>query len=454
MRHRGLVIAAAVLAITVGLPGPAGIEPALASHGTDLAGPPDADGHMAHCDVSFSTATIGQYTIKCQYGPVSGYLRDVNVRFYRTNGQWFEVGSTDYQSTPERVTESGNGRRTYSVGTYNEDVDMSRPPECRYAFIDQSRYDGGGYWNNYYNSSACSASLRPVGEAAVTPAEHWPGGSGPVAPMAQPAVTCSRVMVDRETTFANFTAEATTELPAGAADGWSWDWGDSTPAWPNRTAGHDYPALETMPTNGWTATVTLTRTRGSEVVTKTCAVRVDFNQPDKSEAGSDSTSEDDYDCPTGLGWINPLAILKILKCLFIPSGADLDGLSDFYGEAKTKAPFSYLVQVVTFVPDVMGSLAAGGVDGATYDDGSPNCGSGVFTGGRVTGGGTPVIDLPGTADGVAISNPTGCAAGTGGVQSVDDDGGQWFARMHQLMKILYLVGLAIGVWSIVTWAIS
>jgi hypothetical protein len=346
---------------------------------------------------------------------------------------------------------AGNG---YGSGSYPAEPPLPLPSVTSSGVV-QVRTTNGDYW------SGREANIVELNDPTMPdsyPVQYYEGGStgagdsAPVPPMGAPTLSCSRVMVDRETTFANFTSAGTNAPPEGAVDTFSWAWGDGTPNWPKATAGHDYPALDTMPENGWTATVTLSRTRGAEVVTGTCALRVDFNQPDKSEAGSDSTTEDDYDCPSGWGWLNPLSILKILKCLFIPSGSDLDGLSDFYGEAKTKAPFSYAAQALTFVPSMMGSLAAGGEDGKSYDDGTPNCGRGAFIGQGDSA--NPMIDLPGAGGPVQVPQEGSCGTSTGGAQTVGNDGGDWFGKMRTLMQILYLLALAIFVWSVVTWAIS
>ncbi len=424
-------------------------EPAYASDQTSPLAAPDGHGNYGYCNVTLRAPASGSTTkrplVSCAVA--AGTVSDLQITISEFTGpSGVSTGPFSFSGWPSSwltfpAPGQVRGIWTGSVPAGTGEVSSATITGCAVTLDGVTRPMDCAFLPNGGTSPPAFRS------------QYFEGGTAQVPPMSAPTLSCSRVMVDRATTFANFTSAATGDPPpAGSSDAFSWAWGDGTPNWPNRTAGHDYPALETMPANGWTATVTLSRTRGAEVVTGTCALRVDFNQPDKSEAGSDATSEDDYDCPSGIGWINPLAILKILKCLFIPSDADLDGLADFYGEAKTKAPFSYAVQVLTFVPAVMGQLAAGGADGASYDDGSPNCGEGVFTGGQTTGGGTPLLDLPGT-NGVQVPSVLGCGSGTGGAQSVND-GGQWFQRMRMLFQILYLVGLAIGVWSIVTWAIS
>jgi hypothetical protein len=70
----------------------------------------------------------------------------------------------------------------------------------------------------------------------------------------------------------------------------------------------------------------------------------------------DEPLNDSYDCPTGLAWLNPLAIVNIMKCLFIPSEADLNGLSELWGDVSGKMPFSVAWSLLNFIPSTLSRI--------------------------------------------------------------------------------------------------
>jgi len=67
-------------------------------------------------------------------------------------------------------------------------------------------------------------------------------------------------------------------------------------------------------------------------------------------ASSTGTEADDTDCPTGVGWINPLSIGSILRCLFIPTdfGSDWETLQT---GAESNYPLGPVIFVTTTVTD-------------------------------------------------------------------------------------------------------
>jgi hypothetical protein len=273
-----------------------------------------------------------------------------------------------------------------------------------------------------------------VTQTNTTPPQPLASGVNPVPAVPPFTVTdCSRSLYqDGSTRYATFRSGTVTPL-TGTTDTYSWDFGDSTTPATTATAQHTYTA--TMPSGGWTATLTVTRTGNgttytSDPVTATCALRVDWLNPNSTTPTTTTPDEEDSDCPTGFGWLNPLAIIKTLKCLFIPSEDAVNSLGNLWGDMTTKAPFSWAYEVVTFPGEIFQAIHDSAEDAREAE-----------------GGGNACADLlPGVGDDTPTGNTSSCYA--------EAQYGSVFTVFRTVFWYLFLLGTALGIWHAITWAVS
>lgn len=242
-------------------------------------------------------------------------------------------------------------------------------------------------------------SVGATGPAGVPTAEEvLPyGGFPPEGDVADPAVSCTRVLSQNAGNNVG-TFDGTVESDVNAVDTYEWDWGDGATAGTALDGQHVYPAVGSMPTGGWTATVTVSRTPNtghafSDDTTApkeaTCALRVDFLNPTQTvPGGSEVDTGEDDDCPSGWGWLNPAAIVNVLKCLFIPT-------DDHWGDLSESFEGSFLDMLLTPITVVTGGVAA-------IRDGYEYLAGPDFTG--VEGGRRNYISCRGPSANVPIGN--------------------------------------------------
>lgn len=288
------------------------------------------------------------------------------------------------------------------------------------------------------------------------PADYFFGGSvGYIPPLSGtvPTLACSRILSQNNGSNVATVNATNTGGTSGYTATYSWAWGDSTTAGTAINMQHIYPALTSMPSGGWTATLTASYTAptgyeyspGVTTATRTCSLRIDYLNPSSTTVGTDIDSQDDADCPTGFGWINPLAIVKIAKCLFIPSSSSMSAFSHSFDGATSKAPFSYVAEVMAFIPDRFAEIQDGIAEGAgtcrsflsTFDS------SGNMTSGSAT--------LPGTSTSPNVADPGG-----GATFSVNCGHTQpwWISLIRGFTTAIALLALGFGVYRSIVWAIS
>lgn len=342
------------LVLVVGL-----ATPALAEHGPYPLAAPDSHGNYAYCKVRTlrETGYANSYAlVTCNFGGANptDLLIDIDINGDGTRDFSHSGWSSSWLSFPS----TGRLQARWGAKVYNPSIDSERTGTS----ITQCKMTQGGV----QRAIGCTVQSG-AGDLPPYPPQWFVGGTEILAPLSTPAPTCSRTLSSKEETFAWFKAGVSNVPEANATDAFSWQWGDGTAPWGQAESGHDYPVLSSQPANGWTATVTVTRTRGTETTTATCGLRVDFHNPDKSAPGSTDGGEGGHECPTGFGWINPLAIVKIAKCLFIPTQTTTNGLRSVWGDLSTKVPFSYGVDVVTYLPDRLGEVKQG-INGVSGQD--------------------------------------------------------------------------------------
>lgn len=239
---------------------------------------------------------------------------------------------------------------------------------------------------------------------------------------------------------AQFTAN---ESQTGYTDTWAWDFGDGGTA-TTREPDHVYGSLATAPEGGWIAVVTITRTGDGTLYpvgpeTLECELRVDFLNPDQSQVGSPDQEQEDSDCPSGWGFLNPLAFVKTLKCLFVPTEFDTEAVSESFSEAF---PFDWLGETYSASTALLDRFQE-----EVDNDGSGGCHNrpGITAPLSGVGGEDITIRLP-------LPDAEGCASGmVEGSAPTDIDaevGDLW--GMHEQLRLVLKVMLYVGfVW----WAI-
>lgn len=210
-----------------------------------------------------------------------------------------------------------------------------------------------------------------------TPTSSTPLASGVGAELPSPptpAGACSRTLGSLGSDYhGTFRIVLDEPAPSGATDAFGWDFGDSSTDAATAVAQHSYGDLSTMPANGWTATGTVTRTGDGvtydddPAVVLTCTLRVDFRNPDQSDAGGVDPDDEDADCPAGFGWLNPLAIVKVLKCLFVPTSAGED--ADAFSTALDGSIFGIVTIPIGILSDAWGRLWSHAAETALDCDG-------------------------------------------------------------------------------------
>lgn len=289
-----------------------------------------------------------------------------------------------------------------------------------------------------------SGQINAAGESSTPSDPSNPLGSGAYPTPDVPTftdTTCSRIL--SQNNGANIATFHDTVTPlTGATDTYSWDWGDATTAGTTQNPQHIYPALTSQPDGGWTATLTVTRTgngtayNATPVRTATCALRIDYLNPEQSTPAT--TTQDpatDPDCPSGFGWLNPLSIIKALKCLFIPSSESVASLGTLWGDMTTKAPFSYAYEVVTFPGAVIQAIHDAALDTRTDDSGGTTCAD-------VSGGAFDNL----VGENHAQNGTTNCALETKAAGSL--------TVFRTMIWYLFLIGTALAIWQAITWTVS
>lgn len=285
-----------------------------------------------------------------------------------------------------------------------------------------------------------SYRVRYEGCGGTTPTAYpddwFTGGQAVLPTPSDTPPPCTRVL--SQNNGSNIGSFKTNEpVDASVSTAYSWDFGDSSTDATTANPQHIFPALADMPDGGWTTTLTVTRT-GDGITTDpgptvaTCSLRVDFLNPTQSvAAGTDQDESDDTDCPTGFGWINPLAILKVLKCLFIPSSESVDSLGDIWGDVTTKAPFSWAYEIVELPAHFFDDMYDSAYEQYNSDGGGPAC----------------TNLAPGTA-------PVGGAEVTNCEIAETIGGSSGWAAVQTVITGLFLIALAMGVYQTVVWTIS
>lgn len=300
----------------------------------------------------------------------------------------------------------------------------------------------------YYSGGAAGSAFLPsppLTTAGVTSSGGVISGTT-VAEPTPGTPLCTRVMPETEASPVTF--QGIIQRQSGVSYSYQWSFGDGATDTASATdfdTGHTYTAA--LPAGGWTAVMTVTATGDgvnyAGTVTSTCSLRVDFNNPDQSTAGTTGSGVggDSNSCPTGWGWLNPDAVVKLLACLFIPSSATSNALSSLWTSVQNTEPFSFVVDVMGILPR---SIAQMQEAMATYGS-NPNPGfclnQGVSESGYLGTGAAHITDpinvsqacLSATSS-PGLAPPTGLGVGGGG--------NLWDALVF--IRTVLLVGMTLG----------
>lgn len=318
-----------VLTVGAGTP-PASAEDG-SGHQTTL---PDSNGQRVRCNVGwpegFNTyvGIVGTdgYKVQfaCQYGAAASTVT--------ANPTFTSRGATNNAGgVPTTATYSGSSRScdfttatTNSGGKFRCESTFGWGDPGSTTDPDPAQWDCQLQVGGTTTALTTCVVLSVVVGTPLMPADYFPGGTvGDLPPL---QATCSRVLT--RGTAGNVATFTGTGQPGTATYSWVFGDGASSTA---QSPQHVYPSLSSMPTDGWTATLTVTR--GSDSSTAACSLRVDFLHPNEAVPGSTggtSQSEDDTDCPSGWGILNPSSFGQLLRCLFVPSGEPWEDLKDAY----------------------------------------------------------------------------------------------------------------------------
>lgn len=398
---RAIACLVAMLVVSVLVPPPM-------AYATALTGPPDANGNYAVCnftvasgaDFVVQSTTHGRHqavNVRCNYGKDSGEsIEALNITEQYSDGS---TTATTYPSsfwpdTTAAATCSQNFSNT-DTGTMPQRIDIGENTSNQTAWVGVCRPKTGnttgspsingftGCQVRYldFGLQNCRIGTVTVGDSSTLrdplfSPDFYPGGvAGPTRDAVKgTGWPCTRTLDNTSTMVGSFNTSPVTQNEANAAPTQAvWNWGDSSSnttistAGPTYQANHTFPAIGSMPTNGWTTSVTVTYTAtsghlfsdGSSTNTSVCSLRVDFLHPDQSSPGSSdngSTGDAGLDAciPSGWGILNPINLIGgvgcMLKKLFIPTSTTSDAMTSMWTGITSKAPFSVLYEVVTFIP--------------------------------------------------------------------------------------------------------
>ena len=301
---------------------------------------------------------------------------------------------------------------------------------------------------DYYAGGVAGVATLPVPPAPATSSTGGVVSNGVTLPTAGTPL-CSRVMPQGQTSPVNFVGSIA--RTSGVSYSYQWAFGDGV----SNTAGagvfndsHIYTA--TQPAGGWTAVLTVTASGDgvtySGTSTATCSLRVDFANPGDSQPGSaNGSGSDSSNCPSGWGWLNPAAIVAIAPCLFIPSSATTDSLGTVAAQAKNTVPFSYVIDVASFLPAAVSQMNATFGAGAGQSQG---CIGGF--GGSVDAGHGNSVQLGygngGSNNQECLDARLGTIGGGLGHASGSAFG---IDQLRAMMLLIVMAGFALGIWKLV-----
>lgn len=328
---------------------------------------PDAGGFYAHCNIRtrLNHAVGNEEWASCQFG--GGTATSLQIVPHYSGGTYTLTAPV---STCTFSASGGKAQANWGfTGSPGNSCNGSAGSDATWTSITCNFMTIAGVNRN------CTIDNWIVGGSGNPPSpfDHYSGGTdGDLLDATSGTATCSRTLTDTSAMTGQFTSSNSGQTNATVTSV-DWNWGDSTTHATTANANHTYGALSTMPSGGWTATVTNTVTSSighffadsSSTKTVTCQLRVDFLNPSNSTAGSTSSgattgdSGADACTPSGWNWLNPFALVSsmfcLLKYLFIPQASTVNGLGHLWDTISSKAPFSVLIDVATYIP-------------ATFDD--------------------------------------------------------------------------------------
>lgn len=326
-RWVGTAAAACVVSAVVAVP----------AHAANLGDPPSSGGFYAQCNVEIEQQLIsGTYKVlwraRCNYGEDSGEPNIIKMT--RNGSDW---GSSIAINGTGTSCAGGTPPMNGGQFTAQTSVNKLEASQCNDSGLSSPVT---GTWELRLDYTGGVTTYRPLESVAVGstaafpdyPADWYTGGVSSQDPP-DPTGACTRVLQSNGT--ATFNVGITNSATTGTySDTWVWDFGDgdTSEVQDSNPTTHVYDT-GSMPTDGWTAEATITRTGDGDPyagtsTTGTCAVRVDFDNPNSDQAGStggdgQSTVEQFADCaPSGWALLNPLAYVSgmacVLQLLFIP----------------------------------------------------------------------------------------------------------------------------------------
>ena len=87
-----------------------------------------------------------------------------------------------------------------------------------------------------------------------------------------------------------------------------------------------------------------------------------MNPNQTAPLSSTQDAQEDTDCPVGWGWLNPLAIVRIGKCLFVPERSFSDDVMTTTAALAAHYPAGPVLWAVTTVHDVWSAFRDGAQD--------------------------------------------------------------------------------------------
>lgn len=163
-------MALAVVLAALSMPLPEPLSLAAPAAAAELSGPPDVDGHLAHCRIEVRHAYLAPdvgpgFYVACQYGPSTATVTTMTIGWRYTGGS--PITTT---ASPGTLTVLQNSRGHYegyrhrygAIGAGGT-VDLSQIT-CTLAVSSGA-------------TGACSVVATGVGTAPALPADYWPGGT-------------------------------------------------------------------------------------------------------------------------------------------------------------------------------------------------------------------------------------------------------------------------------------
>lgn len=402
---------------------------------------PDANGAYVHCNMTVTTNwTPGgvSFRLACQSSetPTGSFSLGASVNQWCGNSAMTVncvSGSMGLGGATGTVTGTGRFQVTVINAGFDNSPQNYIPSVASGWHVAESGFTS--FSGSCYNCVVVDSFVIGSSDMPLYPTDYYAGGSPGGAPPPPPPQDCviGNVVANWPSTGPQMSTNYQVTVGyTGQADVLTIIYGDKrAPQVLNPAPASPYSfSLYWDAVGAYTAEIDCTTTASGHVAK--WAIPVNVTQQSKALS----------DClPDSLGAVlDPGAWVKSMGCVlewaFVPSDATKAQMSSLWGTAQTKAPFSFVIDVATFLPNSANQLAQGITDRDRGNIiGDRSCATFID--------GHPLSGTPGLGSGPGVDNCIDSQLTHNGLSP-------WAATIRTIILFLVLLTLALGVWRMTT----